>query len=124
MPTRLYIFSDMEFDGVVTFDGRNEDDGWGWRWSHNNNKVANTIDEANTLLEEIAKEWANDGYELPTVIFWNLDARQNNIPMLKGGRFGYVSGLSPILIQQVLSGVTGIDLMLEKLNTERYAPIQ
>lgn len=123
MPTRLYIFSDMEFDGVVTFDGRNEDDGWGWRWNYNNNKVANTIDEANTLLEEIAKEWANDGYELPTVIFWNLDARQNNIPMLKGGRFGYVSGLSPNLIEQILSGVTGIDLMLAKLNSKRYEKI-
>lgn len=117
MPTRLYIFSDMEFDGCVSFDGRSEDR-WGW---------ANTIDtaeEAETLLEGIAREWKQYGYELPTVIFWNLDARQNNIPMLKGGRFGYVSGLSPVLIEQILSGVTGIDLMLKKLNAERYEIIK
>lgn len=122
MPTRLYIFSDMEFDGVVTFDGYNNDDGWGWRWNSGRTS-AHSIDEANTLLEDIAQEWAAAGYELPTVIFWNLDARQNNIPMLKGGRFGYVSGLSPVLIEQILSGVTGIDLMLKKLNSERYEKI-
>ena len=116
IPTRLYIFSDMEFDGVVTFDGYNQDR---WSWA----RGVETIDEAETLLEGIAKQWAKEGYELPDVIFWNLDARQNNIPMLKGGRFGYVSGLSPILIQQVLSGVTGIDLMLKKLNSERYEKI-
>ena len=76
------------------------------------------------MLEGIAREWKQYGYELPTVIFWNLDARQNNIPMLKGGRFGYVSGLSPVLIEQILSGVTGIDLMLKKLNAERYEIIK
>lgn len=117
MPTRLYIFSDMEFDGCVTFDGYSEDR-WGWR----NNSIE-TTDEACTLLEEIAKEWHREGYELPDVIFWNLDARQNNIPMLSGGRFGYVSGLSPVLIEQILSGVTGVDLMLKKLLSERYEKI-
>lgn len=117
MPTRLYIFSDMEFDGCISFDGYKEER-WGWA------NTIDTADEAETLLEGIAKEWQWYGYELPTVIFWNLDARQNNIPMLKGGRFGYVSGLSPVLIEQVLSGVTGIDLMLKKLNTERYEIIK
>lgn len=118
MPTRLYIFSDMEFDGCVTFDGYSEDK-WGWR----SNSIE-TTDEACTLLEEIAKEWHREGYELPDVIFWNLDARQNNIPMLSGGRFGYVSGLSPVLIEQILSGVTGVDLMLKKLLSERYEKIK
>ena len=116
MPTRLYIFSDMEFDGVVTFDGYSEE-----RWGYS--RGIESIDEAETLLEGIARDWKKEGYDLPDVIFWNLDARQNNIPMLKGGRFGYVSGLSPILIEQILSGVTGIDLMLKKLNSERYEKI-
>lgn len=111
MPQRLYIFSDMEFDGAFVGDY----DGWG-RYRHTN-------DSMNTLLEDIAKEWAAAGYELPSVVFWNLDARQNNIPMLSG-RFSYVSGLSPVMIEQILSGKDGYDLMLAKLMSKRYENIK
>ncbi len=111
MPQRLYIFSDMEFDGAFVGDY----EGWG-RFRHTN-------DSMNTLLEDIAKEWAAAGYELPSVVFWNLDARQNNIPMLSG-RFSYVSGLSPVMIEQILSGKDGYDLMLAKLMSKRYENIK
>ena len=63
------------------------------------------------------------GYELPRVIFWNLDARQNNIPAL-GGRVSYVSGFSINMVETILSGKDGYDLMMEKLDTERYACIK
>ena len=106
MPTRLYILSDMEFDGCLTDD---------W-YSHSSQ------DEVETLLEKIAREWKEAGYELPPVVFWNLNARQNNIPAM-GGRFSYVSGFSPVMIEQILSGVDGYDLMLMKLMSERYAII-
>ena len=106
MPTRLYILSDMEFDGCLTDD---------W-YSHSSQ------DEVETLLEKIAREWKEAGYELPPVVFWNLNARQNNIPAM-GGRFSYVSGFSPVMIEQILSGVDGYDLMLMKLMSERYAVI-
>ena len=104
MPQRLYIFSDMEFDGCLSLGYCGEG-------------------KVNTLLENIAKEWAAAGYELPKVVFWNLDARTQNIPAL-GGRFSYVSGLSPVMIQTILSGKDGYDLMVEKLMSERYAVIQ
>lgn len=107
MPTRLYILSDMEFDGCLTDD---------W-YSHSSQ------DEVETLLEKIAREWKEAGYELPPVVFWNLNARQNNIPAM-GGRFSYVSGFSPVMIEQILSGVDGYDLMLMKLMSERYAAIR
>lgn len=107
MPTRLYILSDMEFDGCLTDD---------W-YSHSSQ------DEVETLLEKIAREWKEAGYELPPVVFWNLNARQNNIPAM-GGRFSYVSGFSPVMIEQILSGVDGYDLMLMKLMSERYAVIE
>ena len=106
MPTRLYILSDMEFDGCLTDD---------W-YSHLSQ------DKVETLLEKIAREWKEEGYELPPVVFWNLNARQNNIPAM-GGRFSYVSGFSPVMIEQILSGVDGYDLMLMKLMSERYAVI-
>lgn len=101
IPTRLYIFSDMEFD-----------EGLGLAEA-----------EAETLLEGIAKKWAAAGYELPQVIFWNLDSRQQNYPA-QGKRFSYISGLSPILVEQVLSGKTGVDVMLDKLLSKRYEIIK
>ena len=106
MPTRLYILSDMEFDGCLTDD---------W-YSHSSQ------DEVETLLEKIAREWKEAGYELPPVIFWNLNARQNNIPAM-GGRFSYVSGFSAVMLESILGGKDGYDLMLEKLMSERYAVI-
>ena len=112
MPTRLYIFSDMEFDSCMTCGLANSG-----RW-HNGRRV----DNAETLFETIAKRWEAKGYELPKVIFWNLDARQNNIPAL-GGRFSYVSGFSMNMVETILSGKDGYDLMMDKLNTERYAVI-
>ena len=105
MPQRLYIFSDMEFDGCLSL-GYNQTEG-----------------KINTLLENIAKEWAVAGYELPKVVFWNLDARTQNIPAL-GGRFSYVSGLSPIMIETILSGKDGYDLMLAKLMSKRYEAVE
>ena len=105
MPTRLYIFSDMEFDMALQE--------WG-RWEHYFNP--------DTLVEGITKKWAAHGYKMPDIVFWNLDARQNNIPAIGEG-FSYISGFSPVMIEQVLSGKTGLDLVMEKLNSERYKNI-
>ena len=108
MPTRLYILSDMEFDGCLTDD---------W-YSHSSQ------DEVETLLEKIAREWKEAGYELPPVIFWNLQCRQSNIPAM-GGRFSYVSGFSPVMLETILSGKDGYDLMIAKLiDSGRYDVIK
>ena len=97
IPQRLYVFSDMEFDYC----------GFG---------------NAETVLEQVEREWNAAGYELPKVIFWNLDARSQNIPAL-GGRFSYVSGFSMSMVETILSGKDGWDLCLEKLMSERYAAV-
>lgn len=115
MPTRIYIFSDMEFDNCVTF-GNKRKNGW---WT---GCKTITIDEANSDLENIKQEWNIAGYKMPQIIFWNLDARQNRIPAIGEG-FSYVSGFSPSMIDCILSGKDGYDLMLEKLNSSRYAAV-
>lgn len=109
MPTTLYIFSDMEFNGCMTCGPASEE-----RWGR-----GTYVRDTDTLFETIAKRWAAYGYELPRVIFWNLNARQENIPAL-GGRFSYVSGFSMNMVETILSGKDGYDLMMEKLNTSRY----
>lgn len=115
IPERLYIFSDMEFDGCL---GLNDYITW-----NSSNRKKTVEGRVKTLLEEIAEEWKEEGYELPKVIFWNLDARHDNIPAL-GERFSYVSGNSMNMIECILSGKDGYDLMLEKLNSNKYEKIR
>ena len=103
LPQNIIIISDMEFDSARGYYGRGDD--------------------TNTLMEKIAQKWATYGYQMPHLIFWNVQARQNNIPMLGQGPISYVSGFSPAIFEQIMSGKTGYDLMMEKLNTERYSVI-
>lgn len=101
MPTRLYIFSDMEFDQCV-------------RSPHRNNQ---------TLFETMKEKWARAGYALPQIVFWNLDCRhEKNIPAIGEG-FSYISGFAPSMIETILSGKGGWDLCLEKLLSDRYKSI-
>ena len=108
LPQNIIVISDMEFDAATS----------GWRSTSNINSR-----NAETVLEGIARKWAQYGYQMPHLIFWNVDARQNNIPMLGNGPISYVSGFSPSIFETIMSGKTGYDLMMEKLNTERYAVI-
>jgi hypothetical protein len=104
MPTRLYILSDMEFDAGLKI---REEAG------------------VNTLLEGIAQKWKEEGYELPELIFWNLDCRNQNIPMLKGAKFSYISGFSPAIMDAILTGKSGYDLMIAKLvDSGRYNSVR
>lgn len=108
IPKNVIIISDMEFDSAVS------------SWSSHSSINSRNCE---TVLEGIARKWAAYGLELPHLIFWNVDARQNNIPMIGSGRVSYVSGFSPSIFETIMSGKTGYDLMMEKLNSERYACI-
>lgn len=115
MPERIYIFSDMQFDKCVTTDTR-ERGPWYVHYVSQS--------DIDTMMEAEKKKWTRYGYKLPSVIFWNVDAAfKNNIPAIGEG-FSYVSGFSPVMIETILSGKDGIDLMLEKLNSERYKMIR
>ena len=111
MPSRVYIFSDMEFDECVTSNSSSS--GWGFGMNR---------DSIQTLFEAMKTEWACCGYKMPSCVFWNLNARNQNIPAIGEG-FSYVSGFSPTMISCILSGKDGLDLILEKLDSERYSMI-
>ena len=119
MPTRIYIFSDMEFDKCMTLDSNYHDE-WGWGW--HSCKHPSSTQEVNSDLEKIKRKWNAAGYQMPSVIFWNLNARNNRIPAIGDG-FSYVSGFSPSMIDSILSGKDGYDLMLDKLMSKRYAAV-
>ena len=108
LPQNLIIISDMEFDQGTGY--------YGYRspaWN------------PQTLIEQIRDKWAQYGYHLPHLIYWNCQARQNNIPENIGcGLVSYVSGMSPSIFETILSGKTGIELMMEVLNKDRYSVIK
>ena len=115
LPQNILVISDMEFDSAA---------GGYYNWRTGTRTGGMTMSSAETVLEGIAKKWEAHGYKMPHLIFWNVDARQNNIPMIGNGPISYVSGFSPSIFQSIITGKTGYDLMMETLNKERYAQIQ
>lgn len=110
MPKNIIIISDMEFDECATFKDKG-------------NPYLSDTKNYESEMEAIAKIWQAHGFEMPHLIFWNVDARQDNIPMKDNGRVTFISGYSPILFQQLMSGKSGLYFVLEKLDSERYKDI-
>ena len=107
LPQNIIVISDMEFDMAR-----------GCYWYSTRETVSKE-----TLMEGISRKWATAGYKMPHLIFWNVNARQNNIPMIGNGPISFVSGFSPSIFQTIMTGKTGYELMMETLNKERYAEI-
>lgn len=119
IPENVIVISDMEFDNCVTTSSG----GVRGNYNYHTHQYENSY-KIETLFEAMATKWAAHGYQMPKLVFWNVDARQDNIPMKDNGRVSYVSGFSPVLYEQIMQGKTGYDLMMDKLNSERYACIQ
>lgn len=101
IPQNIIIISDMEFDAARQWKGN-----------------------SGTLMEHIADKWRAWGLEMPNLIFWNVQARQNNIPMTVKDGITFVSGFSPVLFEQIMKGKTAFELMLDVLDGEMYARIK
>jgi hypothetical protein len=74
-------------------------------------------------METIKRRWAAAGYKCPKLVYWNVNARNNTI-LDKSADVSYASGCSPVIFEQIMKGKTGYDLMMDKLNDERYACIK
>lgn len=101
IPKNLIIISDMQIDACVKdFD---------------NNHI--------TSMSTIRKKWKECGYEMPKLVYWNVNARQNTILDDAKSNITYVSGSSPVIYEMIMQGKNGIQMMYEKLNSERYSCI-
>ena len=99
MPKTLYIISDMEFDSCVRDSGA-------------------------TNFENARAMFANVGYELPTVVFWNVNARSTQVPATKfDSNVTLISGLSQSTFQYAVQGKSPLQSMQDVLNSERYSQI-
>lgn len=97
MPKILLILSDMQFDSSVKH----------WKESS---------------IEMIRRKYEDAGYEMPTIVYWNLNA-QSNVPVRydeKGTCL--VSGFSPAIMQSILAAksMTPYDIMMDTIGSPRY----
>lgn len=98
MPSKLIIFSDMEF---------------------------NQVDGANGLtnFEAIQSKYKKAGYEMPQLVFWYLADRNGNCEVsVKDNGVAMVSGFSPATLKALLGGekFDPISVMLKAVMIERY----
>ena len=98
MPNTLLIMSDMQFDQCVRFD--------------------------DSAFDMIKRKYKASGYQMPGIVFWNLNA-SDNVPVKFNTRgVALVSGFSPSIMKSVLSSdmenMTPEGIMLRTVMQERY----
>ncbi|MFQ3543638.1 DUF2828 family protein [Halobacillus rhizosphaerae] len=101
MIDRLYIISDMQFNQCVS--------------------GAKTH-----IFKNLAEQFELNGYKLPKLVFWNVNAFMSNVPFtMDENGVQLVSGFSPSIFQNLLGNeeVNPYELMLEVVNSERYKEI-
>ena len=100
MPARIYIVSDMEFDCCAVAAGV-------------------------TNLVHAKRLFAENGNNLPEVVFWNVASRHANQPVIMNEQgVALVSGCTPRIFSMVAGGtLSPMTVMMEVLQSERYARI-
>ena len=101
MPKALVIISDMEIDGVV-------------------------YTTSDTFYDEWKDKFARAGYEIPNVIFWNVDSRHDTFHA-DANRKGVqlLSGQSASTFKTLLNnlGKTPVQAMLDVICSDRYVAV-
>ena len=113
MPKMLTIITDMEFNQCAV-DNSTMGDGWWGRGS-----TATKM----TFYDKMKAKYANYGYTIPEIVFWNVNARQDtyhttaNTPGVR-----MVSGNATNVFKSLIDGKkhTPYDFMLEVVYADRY----
>lgn len=98
MPSVLFIVSDMQFDVASNCNGK-------------------------TNFEVMKDKFEAAGYKLPNVVWWQVNSRQDNVPIAySDAGVALVSGSHPSVLKKVCSTkfLTPLGLMLATINDERY----
>jgi len=105
MPSVLYIVSDMEFNAACgTYD-------------------YNRRGYSATNFDVAKQKYAQAGYKFPRIVFWNVNARNDQFPITEDENgVCLVSGCSPSILKSVLSGkeFNPMAILDETIGQERY----
>ena len=106
MIKNILIISDMEFDRAQTVFSRGE-----------NVKPLNR-----TLFDTIKRKYWEHDYDLPKLIFWNVNSRTKTIPLVENDLgVVLVSGFSQNVLRMVMSAkYSPYEVLIEILDGERY----
>ena len=115
IPNTIVVISDMEID---------EGTSMGWWYSKKDNMSRWTKETAATEMEAVRQKWASYGFELPRLIYWNVESRNSNTILDSGPNVSFVSGFSPTIFKSVLTGKNGYQLMIETICAEKYQSIK
>ena len=107
IPQNILIVSDMEFDSATCSDG---------------SYYSRSSDVDAKLFKVIAQKYAEAGYKLPRLVFWNVNSRTNTIPVTQNENgVILIGGFSVNLFNMVLSNETDpYKALIAELNKERY----
>ena len=116
MPANILIVSDMEFDVCATTNAA----------ASSNWYSSRSVRPTSTLFDTIAQKYAAHGYQLPRLVFWNVNSRTGAIPVKQNDLgVALVSGFSVNIAKMVMSGKTDpYECLLEQLNSERYRAVE
>lgn len=93
LPSYLLILSDMEFDMAR---------GASYGYFLGDAEIPSS---RKTLFETIRKKWTNAGYQVPTLVFWNLNGSRTTFPEIDSENgVIYLSGFSTNELAMVMSG--------------------
>jgi hypothetical protein len=95
MPSALYIISDMEFNATG----------------------------GQTNYDAIRQKYAASGYKLPRLVWWNVNARNDQHPIRSDAEgTALVSGASPSILKSLLAAksFSPMDIVYETVNKPRY----
>lgn len=111
LPQNILILSDMEFDDCVCCNGTS---------------LYKINRPTKRLFEVFTERYAEYGYKLPRLVFWNICSRTSIIPVKENDLgVALVSGFSPVVVKMVLSNSTDpLECLLEQINAERYSAVE
>lgn len=107
LPDAICVISDQEIDSATT------------NWHRYGIHDEWTEETVGTEMQKIRRKWAMHGHKMPKLIYWNVDARSNTI-LDAGDDVTFVSGASQSIFTAITTGKSGIEVMLDVLNSERY----
>lgn len=98
MPSVILILSDMQFDSCTKHD--------------------------DSAMEMINRKYEKAGYEVPKIVFWNLNTYGNTPVKFDEKGTCHVSGFSPSIMKSILSNdleeYTPYNVMIQTIMNERY----